>query len=215
MKKISVIACSCFLFVTFFSCATMETKQEKGTAYGAGIGAGLGAILGQAIGRDTEATLLGAGIGAVIGGLTGNQVGRYMDLQEKELRDAIAASEAASIKREHEILRATFKGEAYFDYDSSVLKPGAYSELRRVADILIKYPHTTIEVGGHTDIRGSKGYNKALSERRARAVTEELIRNGVSSQRISTIGYGESRPISSSDAKNRRVEVLIAPIMKG
>lgn len=215
MKKFFCIVFSFMVFTHLFSCASMQSKQEKGTAVGAGVGAGIGAILGQAIGKDTEATLIGAGIGAVIGGLAGNQVGKYMDLQEKEMRDAIAASESASIKREQDILRATFKGEAYFDYDSSDLKSGAFYELRRVSDILIKYPHTTIEVGGHTDTKGSKAYNQKLSERRADAVTEELIRNGVSSQRISTIGYGELRPISSNHAKNRRVEILIVPIRKG
>ena len=201
----------CTLCAALISCAGMQTKQEQGTA----VGAGVGAILGQAIGRDTKGTLIGAGIGAAIGGIAGNQVGRYMDQQEQDLRNALAASEAASIKREEDILRATFKGEAYFDYDSSDLKPGAYPELRRIADVLIKYPQTTIEVGGHTDIRGNADYNQKLSEKRAEAVTGELTRNGIPPQRIRTVGYGESRPISSDHATNRRVEILIIPVVKG
>lgn len=203
-----------FLCLTLLGCTNLKTNQQKGTAYGAGTGAAVGAILGQAIGKSTQATLLGAGIGTVIGGLTGNQVGKYMDLHEQELRDAVAASEAASVQRDREILRATFKGEAYFDYDESELKPGAYPELKRISDVLIKYPHTTIEVAGHTDIRGSEEYNQRLSERRAQAVTDELIQNGVSEQRITTVGYGESRPVSSDHARNRRVEVTIKPIRK-
>ena len=86
----------------------MQTNQEKGTAIGAGTGAAVGAVLGQVIGRDTKSTLIGAGIGAAVGGLAGNQIGRYMDRQEQELRNAIAASEEASIYREQDILRATF-----------------------------------------------------------------------------------------------------------
>ncbi len=207
--------CIVVICASLISCASLQTNQEQGTAIGAGGGAVIGAILGQAIGKDTEATLIGAGIGAVIGGLTGNQVGRYMDLQEKELRDAIAASESASIQREQDILRATFKGEAYFDTNSSQLKPGASVELRRITDILIKYPHTTMEVGGHTDIRGSEEYNQTLSEKRADSVENELIRNGISPQRIRAVGYGESRPISSDHAMNRRVEVIIIPIRQG
>lgn len=196
------------------SCANMETRQDKGTAIGAGGGAAVGAILGQAIGRDTESTLIGAGIGAALGGLAGNQIGRYMDRQEQELRHAIAASESASIRREQDVLRATFKGEAYFDTGSDQLKPGAYPELRRISEILNKYPQTDIEVGGHTDIRGSEEYNQELSERRAEAVSDELIHNGVSARRIRTVGYGESRPISVDHAMNRRVEIVIAPIMQ-
>lgn len=201
--------------LTLFSCASMQTNQQKGTAVGAGSGAAVGAILGQAIGGNTESTLIGAGIGAAVGGIAGNQIGKYMDMQEQELRNAIAASEAASIRREQDILRATFKGEAYFDYDSSQLKPGAYEELRRIADILNKYPQTTIEVGGHTDTRGSEEYNQRLSEQRAQAVGNELMRNGVAAQRITIVGYGESRPISSDHAMNRRVEVIIEPIRQG
>ncbi len=215
MKKIILTTFSLMLFISLISCASMQTKQEQGTAVGVGVGAGVGAILGQAIGGDTEATLIGAGIGAALGGLAGNQIGRYMDMQEQDLRNAIAASESASISREQDILRATFKGEAFFDYDSSTLKPGAYSELRRVTEVLNKYPQTTIEVGGHTDTRGSEEYNQVLSEKRAEAVKNELIHNGLSPQRIQAVGYGESRPISSDHAMNRRVEIIIVPIRQG
>jgi len=215
MKKLFVLGVMIIVSGSLFSCATMQTNQEKGTAVGAGTGAAVGAILGQAIGRDTESTLIGAGIGAAVGGIAGNQIGRYMDLQEQDLRNAIAASESASIRREEDILRATFKGEAFFDYDSDKLKPGAYPELRRISEVLNKYPQTTIEVGGHTDVRGSEAYNQNLSERRAFAVTDELIRNGVSAQRIQPVGYGESHPISSDHAMNRRVEIIIVPIRQG
>jgi outer membrane protein OmpA-like peptidoglycan-associated protein len=212
MKKLFIISVVFIVSVTLFSCATMQTNQGKGTAIGAGSGAAVGAILGQVIGKNTEATLIGAGIGAALGGLAGNQIGRYMDLQEQELRNVIAASESASIKREQDILRATFKGDTYFDYDSDQLQQGAYPELRRISEVLNKYPQTTIEVGGHTDVRGSEGYNLKLSERRAEAVKNELIQNGVLSQRIRAVGYGESRPISSDHAMNRRVEIIIVPI---
>lgn len=215
MKKPFTFGVILIVSATLFSCATMQTNQDKGTAIGAGSGAAVGAILGQAIGRNTESTIIGAGIGAALGGLAGNQIGRYMDLQEQELRNVITASETASISREQDILRATFKGEAYFDYDSDQLKPGTYSELRRISEILNKYPQTTIEVGGHTDIRGSEEYNQDLSERRAEAVKHELIRNGVLAQRIKAVGYGESRPISSDHAMNRRVEIIIVPIRQG
>ncbi|MEN8211905.1 MAG: OmpA family protein [Thermodesulfobacteriota bacterium] len=215
MKKFIFTGLSLLIILSFASCATTQNKQQQGTAVGAGVGAGVGAILGQVIGGDTEATLIGAGIGAALGGLAGNQIGRYMDLQEQELRDAIAASEAASIRREQDILRATFKGEAYFDYDSSQLKPGAFTELQRIADVLNKYPQTTIEIGGHTDTRGSELYNQTLSSKRAETVKNALIQNGVAPERMTAIGYGESRPISSDHAMNRRVEIVIAPIRQG
>ena len=94
------------------------------------------------------------------------------------------------------------------------MKAGAYPELKRISDVLVKYPETTIEVGGHTDTRGAAAYNQKLSERRALAVTNELIRNGVIPERIKTVGYGMSRPISSAHAMNRRVEIIIVPVIK-
>ncbi len=215
MKKFIFKILSLLIVMGLFSCSTMQTKQGSGTAIGVGVGAGVGAILGQVIGGDTESTLIGAGIGAALGGLAGNQIGRYMDMQEQDLRNAIAASEAASVRREEDILRATLKGEAYFDSDSSQLKPGAFSELRRISDILIKYPQTTIEIGGHTDTRGTEQYNQMLSSQRAEAVKNALMHNGVSPSRMVAIGYGESRPISSNHAINRRVEIIIAPIRQG
>ena len=214
MKKMIVTGVVIVLSAAFFSCAAIQTNQEKGTAVGAGTGAAVGAILGQLIGGNTESTIIGAGIGTALGGVTGNQVGKYMNLQEQELRDAITDSESASIQREEDILRATFKGEAYFDYDSSRLKSGTHSELKRISDILMKYPDSHIEVAGHTDIKGSEKYNLALSTQRAEVVANQLIYNGVSAQRIMAVGYGESWPISSNDAVNRRVEILIKPVVK-
>ncbi|MBW2603628.1 MAG: OmpA family protein [Deltaproteobacteria bacterium] len=205
----------CIVLVTFmFSCAG-PTQQERGTKTGALIGAAGGALLGQAIGRNTTATLVGAGIGAAIGGITGNQIGAYMDRQEQELRAAMAESEAASIQRTRNVLTATFKSEVMFDFDSSTLKPGAYTEMDRVADILNKYSQTMIRVEGHTDSKGSEAYNQTLSEKRAIAVKNALTQQSVDPVRIQTVGYGESQPISSNDAVNRRVNIVIIPIEAG
>lgn len=200
------------LVFSLSSCASLNTNQKQGTAIGAGVGAGLGAALGQAIGRDSEATLLGAGIGAALGGLSGNQLGRYMDYQEQELRNVMAASEDASIRRSQDVLVATFKGETYFSHNSTTLKSGGYQEIARMASVLNKYPNTRIKVAGHTDRRGPEAYNQQLSFRRAESVKRALIQQGVSPNRISTLGYGESQPISSNYAQNRRVEVTIIPM---
>jgi len=206
VSKVMVIA----LALSLSSCA-VQNKQQQGTAVGAGVGAAAGALLGQAIGRNTGATLLGAGIGAAVGGLAGNQIGKYMDLQEQDLRNAIGQSEGASIRREQDVLTASFKSETFFDTNSASLKPGAYSEIDRVAKVLNQYPQTTIQVAGHTDSRGSEQYNMELSQRRADAVKNALVQRGIDPMRIQSYGYGESQPISSNDAMNRRVEIIIVP----
>jgi len=212
MKPIKPFFVIMVMALQLSSCAALDTNQKQGTAIGAGVGAGVGAVLGQAIGRNSQSTIIGAGIGAALGGLAGNQVGLYMDNQEQELRDVMARSEAASIRRSQDVLIATFKGETFFGYDSSALLPGGRNEITRMASVLNKYPQTFIEVGGHTDSKGSEQYNQQLSLRRAHAVENALIQQGVSPNRIRAVGYGESRPISSSDAMNRRVEVVIIPM---
>ena len=194
---------------------TTSSSQQKGTGVGAATGAGVGAILGQVIGGDTEGTLIGAGIGAAVGGLAGNQIGRYMDKQEEDLRRVAAQSEATSIQRSQDVLRATFGSEVLFDFDSATIKPGGQAEISRVAQVLMQYPQTTIRVEGHTDASGPEEYNQQLSERRAQAVKNALVQHGVEDWRITAMGYGESQPISSSAAANRRVEVVIEPIRKG
>lgn len=214
MKKITSILVSLILVTLMFSCAG-PTQQQSGTKTGALIGAAGGALLGQAIGRNTTGTLVGAGIGAAIGGIAGNQIGAYMDRQEQDLRSAMAASEAASIQREQNVLTATFKSGVLFDFDSSTLKPGSFSEMDRVAGVLNKYPQTMIRVEGHTDTKGSEEYNQVLSEKRAEAVKSALVQRGVISERIQTVGFGESQPISSDDAANRRVSIVIIPIEAG
>jgi len=208
LVKFSVI----IVLAAMLTACAGATKQQQGTGIGAGVGAGVGAILGQAIGHNTTSTLIGAGIGAALGGIAGNQIGAYMDNQEQELRNAVAQSDAASIRRDQDVLTATFKSDLFFDTGSAQLKPGAYNELNRITSVLNNYPQTTIRVEGHTDTRGNAQYNQQLSEQRALAVKNALAQQGVDPRRIEAVGYGKTQPISSSDAMNRRVNIVINPI---
>ena len=197
-------------------CAQPMTKTQQGAAVGTGVGAAIGAGLGQAIGGDTKGTLLGAGIGAVVGGLAGAGIGNYMEKQEAALNQQFAASEAASVRREANMLAVTFKSDVLFDSGSAALKPGAYQEINRVAQVLIQYPDTRILVAGHTDSDGSEAFNQDLSVRRADNVRNALVGQGVQAARINTIGYGESQPIADNTTQagkqmNRRVVITIEP----
>ena len=211
MKRIISISIILTMSIYFFSCAG-TSREQKGVGMGAAIGAATGAVLGQVIGKDTEATLAGAAIGTAIGGSAGYTVGAYMDKQEQELKVALAQSEAASIQRTKDVLIATFKSELLFDFDSFSLKPGAVVEIGKVATVLVKYPDTTVVVEGHTDSTGAEAYNQKLSAKRAEAVKNTLVQHGLTPDRIETYGYGESQPISSDPAMNRRVKVVIKPI---
>jgi outer membrane protein OmpA-like peptidoglycan-associated protein len=202
--------------LSVLTACTLQTKTQKGGTYGAAGGAVAGALIGQVIGGDTEATLIGAAIGAAVGGAGGAAAGHMMDKQEEEMRQALADSEAAAIRREGNLLAISLRGDVTFDTDSSVVKPGLYSEIDRIANILIKYPQTVIQVEGHTDSTGTESYNLELSARRAEAVKNLLVQRGVDLSRILTMAFGESAPIASNDtdygrAQNRRVEIKVAP----
>ncbi len=208
---------SIFLCVSLVAgCATLETNTGKGAAVGTAGGAATGAIVGQAISHDTKGTLIGAAIGAAIGGLGGAGVGRMMDNQERDMRNALAASEAAAVTREGNLLAVTFKGDVTFDTNSTVVRPGLISEINRVAAVLNQYPSTLVRVEGYTDSIGSDAYNMDLSYRRANAVRNLLVQRGIADNRMDVVGYGKTMPVASNDSeagrqRNRRVEIKIAP----
>ena len=101
-----------------------------------------------------------------------------------------------------------------FDFDKSVVKPNSYSDVKNLADFMAQYPDTRVEVAGHTDSVGPDAYNQKLSQRRADAVKQVLVKDGVAPSRITSVGYGESRPVADNAteagrAVNRRVEAAV------
>ena len=108
-----------------------------------------------------------------------------------------------------------------FDFDKSDITKADVAELKKAIDFLWKYPGAKVKVEGHTDSKGTEEYNQKLSERRAEAVSQYLIKEGaVGKTMISSTGYGELRPIAPNKTKNgkdnpegraenRRVEILI------
>jgi outer membrane protein OmpA-like peptidoglycan-associated protein len=202
--------------VIISGCSQPMTRTEKGAAIGTGVGAATGAVMGQAIGKSTGSTLIGAALGAAVGGVTGGLIGNYMDKQEQSMRDAMAGVEAANVKRNMDTLAVTFKSDFLFSVNSATLHPGAADEIARVAKVLNTYPQTNITVAGYTDSTGTPEHNQKLSEQRAHAVKNALIDQGVIANRITTIGYGERKPIADNSTPegrqlNRRVEILINP----
>lgn len=102
----------------------------------------------------------------------------------------------------------------YFDYDSAAVRPSEISKLQSVAADF-HAGSSKLVVEGHADERGTAEYNRALGERRAQAVREELIKLGVPADRISTVSYGEERAADPGHddtawSKNRRCEFVVA-----
>jgi len=99
-----------------------------------------------------------------------------------------------------------------FDFNKATLQPASAPVLQKVADILSKDPALKVEVQGHTDNVGGDAYNQTLSEARARAVMDWLIKHGVPAGRLTAKGYGKTMPVADNGsdegrAKNRRVEI--------
>ncbi len=213
---IKTAVCIALLLLASSACAPPANNTQKGAVYGGLGGAAAGAIVGQAIGHDTKSTVTGAAIGAALGSATGAGIGYYMDRQEEALRNAMAASDAASVRRTGNVLEVSYKSDLLFDVNSAAVHPGAYEEIDRLARVLVQYPETTIQVAGHTDSTGSESYNMSLSQRRAETVRQLLIQRGVSPSRIIAVGYGETMPRASNATAagrqmNRRVEIRIQP----
>ena len=105
--------------------------------------------------------------------------------------------------------------DVLFDTGKYSLKPGAREKLAKVAGILLAYPGLNIEVGGYTDNVGGDAMNQTLSENRAGSVRDYLVQQGVSSNSVSSRGFGSSLPVASNDnsagrQQNRRVELLVS-----
>jgi OmpA-OmpF porin, OOP family len=106
-------------------------------------------------------------------------------------------------------------GDVLFETGKAELRPGALRNLYPLVTFLQKYPERRVLIEGHTDSVGSEASNLDLSQRRADAVRDFLLQNGVRAAQITTQGYGKASPVASNDTtagrqQNRRVELIIS-----
>lgn len=183
------------------------TKTQKGAAIGTAAGGAAGAIIGRASGN----TAAGAVIGAAVGGTAGAIIGNQMDKQAKEIMEEIPG---VNVERVGEGIVVEFTNDILFGFDSFALTAPAKENLDKLVIILNRYPDTDIEIHGHTDSQGAASYNQTLSVRRASAVADYLITQGIGAPRLTIIGFGEEQPKYTNEtaqgrAQNRRVEFAI------
>lgn len=109
----------------------------------------------------------------------------------------------------------TIKLNILFATNSDVVTEQYQGEVKKVADFLGKHSDVTVTIEGHTDSQGADAYNQALSQRRADSVKKQLVtRYGIAAERVTAVGFGETRPVASNDtaagrAENRRVVALM------
>jgi len=102
----------------------------------------------------------------------------------------------------------------FFDFDKATLRPESTNELQRLTKLLNDVPTLKIEISGHTDSKGANDYNLKLSDNRAKAVVDYLVKAGIAANRLTSKGYGEEQPISTNETEegrqlNRRTEFKI------
>lgn len=211
---IAVLAAGCETLNPY----TGEAQMSK-TTKGALIGAAAGAVVGLASGDDAVERRQRALIGAGVGALAGGSIGSYMDRQEAKLRAELEGT-GVSVTRIGDNITLNMPGNVTFATDSSDLNPAFFDVLTSVGKVVTEFDKTIVEVAGHTDSTGADAYNQSLSERRAGTVAQYLQGRGISSQRMITVGMGESMPVAdnataSGRQANRRVEITMVPLTAG
>jgi OOP family OmpA-OmpF porin len=106
------------------------------------------------------------------------------------------------------------KGKIRFEPGRASIDPDSAGLLDRLIEIAMRCPTANIDIAGHTDADGEDAFNQALSEKRAQAVTDYLVKAGLPAGRFTALGYGSSQPVASNDtdegkAQNRRIEFLV------
>src|SRR6266576_1082613 len=106
------------------------------------------------------------------------------------------------------------KGKIRFESSRATIDPDSAGLLDRLIETALRCPTTNIEIAGHTDADGEDGFNQALSEKRAQAVTDYLVKAGLPAERFTAMGYGSTQPVAGNDtdegkAQNRRIDFVV------
>lgn len=220
MNRVTPLVASVALAMIVTGCASQPGQQNPGGLSNTGMGAIIGTLGGAAAGALIGNSGKGALIGAAAGAALGTGVGYYMDRQkaelESKLRSEISSGQMQLQQNADQSLVVTMNEDATFNLNSAVVKPAFYPAMNKVAETLKQYNQTTLVIRGYTDSTGAATYNQQLSLKRANAVKSYLVGQGVATNRIQTIGMGESDPRASNDtaqgrAMNRRVSITIVP----
>lgn len=226
MKKHFSLAFSVGLgFLVVLSTGCASTRRPSSALCGL-IGGAAGGTAGGVIGSNNSGsdkgsdTSKGIGIGAFAGAVVGYFVCSLLPEKEEPPPPRRAAptppppTAPPEPKPAPEVRQRIVLRGVNFDFNKAEVRGDAAIILDEAARLLNQDPDARVRVEGHTDWIGTEEYNQTLSERRAEAVKAHLVENGVTVDRLSTVGYGETNPISTNEtqegrALNRRVELKV------
>ena len=212
----SALAGSALLILS--GCVTPESaansKPGDNTTAGTIMGGLIGAIAGMEMSSKGDRKK-GAIVGDIVGAAAGNAIGQSLDEQAADLRRDLNNNQVNVTNTGSELI-VTMPQDILFALDSAAVRSDLRRDLGVVAGNLQAYPNSTISIEGHTDNTGTANYNRILSQRRANAVADILVNNGVPPARLYAVGRGENEPVASNlsvtgRAQNRRVEIVIRP----
>lgn len=151
--------------------------------------------------------------------LVKNNYDQCVTVLKNEGRTGCGAAPEVEVKQERQVI--TLSADTYFDFDKSVLKPEGKQAIQQLAQDLNSRGANVqkITVVGNTDSKGSDAYNQKLSERRAAAVGNYMIENGVPASLIEAYGNGERNPVADNAtaegrAQNRRVDIAVDGVIE-
>jgi outer membrane protein OmpA-like peptidoglycan-associated protein len=141
-------------------------------------------------------------------------VGSYMDNQERDLRQHLRGV-GVLVSRPGDEIVLNIRDDSLFEGGTNKLSGSGRNALATIAIIARHYDHTQVSVGGFTDTTGTPEQNMSASQRRAKAVADALIADGVNGDRISSEGFGETHlKVKTGDhvnePRNRRIEIRIS-----
>jgi len=219
MRQLRTVAVGVLVVFLATGCALRDRRWGSCAVMGGILGAAVGGTTGGVATNNAQEHATneerGAGIGGgiVAGGLIGALLGHVICDPEKEAPPPppAPAPPPPPAPRKAEPL-VTLHG-AQFDFNKATLKPSAKPVIDQAVKVMKDKPDLKVSVEGHTDSIGSATYNQKLSERRAMAVRDYMVSQGIDAARITVRGFGKSKPIATNDteegrAQNRRVEIL-------
>jgi len=222
MLRSRALAGALVLALSMSGCAAMQERRWSWCAVGGGLlGAAIGGTAGGMLtseyeggdgGRDSEVAAIAAA-GAVGGGIIGTLLGHLICDPVETAPPPPPPPPVAKPAPPAPGTKITEIKGPQFDFNKSTIKPDGKRRLDDVVRLMRDNPNLRVVAVGHTDSVGSDAYNMKLGQKRAQAVADYLLSEGVSPSRIDVRSEGESRPVASNAtaegrAENRRVEII-------
>ena len=182
-KFFALSMCDALLFCSCGSWKNTGWSTTIGTVAGSAIGLGIGYWADKHSDSNTG-KIVGASVGAAVGATAGALIGRKMDKAAEAAKQVEGAQVQLVEVNGLPAVKVTFDSGILFDFNSSKLSADAEASLAKFAEVLKTTPDADVAILGHTDNVGTEKANQSVSEKRAKAVANHLLAQGVAAQQL-------------------------------